>query len=85
MARVFNAREGFRRKDDCLPERLFQPLENGALAGQSMQHEEFETALTTLYGLKGWDTKTAIPGRKRLEELSLGWAADLLELSDQVE
>jgi aldehyde:ferredoxin oxidoreductase len=82
MARVFNAREGFSRKDDCLPERLFQPLENGPLAGQSMQHAEFERALTVLYGLKGWDPETAIPGRKRLEELSLGWAADLLERSN---
>jgi aldehyde:ferredoxin oxidoreductase len=81
MARVFNAREGFSRKDDCLPERLFQPLENGPLAGQSMQHDEFERALTSLYGLKGWDPETAIPSRKRLEELSLGWAADLLERS----
>jgi aldehyde:ferredoxin oxidoreductase len=79
MARVFNIREGFSRKDDCLPERLFQPLENGALAGQSMHHDEFEQALTCLYNLKGWDPETAIPSRKRLEELSLGWAADLLE------
>jgi aldehyde:ferredoxin oxidoreductase len=82
MARVFNAREGFSRKDDSLPERLFQPLENGALAGQSLNHEDFERALTRLYGLKGWDPETTIPSRKRLEELSLGWAADLLERSD---
>ncbi len=82
MARVFNAREGFSRKDDCLPERLFQPLENGALAGQSMQHADFEQALTRLYYLKGWDPETTVPSRKRLEQLSLGWAADLLEQSE---
>jgi len=67
MARLFNAREGFSRKDDRLPERLFQGLENGALAGQPMQHEEFEQALTFLYGLKGWDPQTGTPGRKQLE------------------
>ncbi|MFH2040423.1 MAG: aldehyde ferredoxin oxidoreductase family protein [Chloroflexota bacterium] len=78
MARVFNAREGFTRKDDRLPERMFQPLENGALIGQSMQHEEFEHALTQLYGLKGWDPETGTPNREKLVELSLGWAADLL-------
>jgi aldehyde:ferredoxin oxidoreductase len=78
MARVFNAREGFTRQDDRLPERMFQALENGALIGQSMQHEEFEHALTQLYGLKGWDPETGTPDRKKLEELSLGWAADLL-------
>jgi aldehyde:ferredoxin oxidoreductase len=42
MARVFNMREGFSRKDDSLPERLFQPLENGALEGQAMPRDEFE-------------------------------------------
>jgi len=79
MARVFNAREGFTRKDDTLPERLFAPLENGALKGEVFPWDEFESALTVLYGLKGWDPETGIPTRKRLETLSLGWAADILE------
>jgi aldehyde:ferredoxin oxidoreductase len=47
MARAFNAREGFTRKDDALPERLFQGIENGALQGQSMPRS-FEQALTRL-------------------------------------
>jgi aldehyde:ferredoxin oxidoreductase len=79
MARVFNAREGFSRTDDVLPERLYQRLENGALEGESMPRDDFERALTVLYGLKGWDPETGIPTRKRLEELSLGWAADMLD------
>jgi aldehyde:ferredoxin oxidoreductase len=79
LARVFNAREGFSRKDDVLPERLYQGLENGALKGESMPRDDFEHALTVLYGLKGWDPETGIPTRKRLEKLSLGWAADMLE------
>ena len=78
MARVFNAREGFTRKDDTLPERLFTPLENGALKGEVFPRDEFESALTVLYGLKGWDPETGIPTRERLEALSLGWVADLL-------
>jgi len=78
MARIFNAREGFTRKDDSLPERLFTPLENGALEGQVFPRDEFEIALSNLYNLKGWDPETGIPTRKRLEELSLGWAANLL-------
>jgi aldehyde:ferredoxin oxidoreductase len=79
MARVFNAREGFSRKDDVLPERLFQALENGALQGQSMPREDFDQALTRLYKIKGWDAKTGTPTRERLETLSLNWAAGLLE------
>jgi aldehyde:ferredoxin oxidoreductase len=78
MARVFNAREGFTRSDDTLPERLFGPLENGHLKGKSYPREEFEEALTELYRLKGWDQETGTPTREKLESLSLGWAADLL-------
>ena len=79
MARVFNAREGFSRKDDVLPERLFQGLENGAIQGQGIPREDFEQALTRIYKTKGWDEQTGMPTRERLEALSLEWAADLME------
>ena len=79
MARVFNMRDGFSRKDDTLPERLFQGLENGPLKGNAIPRDEFEQALTVLYSLKGWDAETGRPTRERLEALSLGWAADLLD------
>jgi aldehyde:ferredoxin oxidoreductase len=79
MARLFNIREGFSRKDDTLPERFFQGLENGPLKGSAFPRDEFEQALTVLYELKGWDIETGRPGRERLEALSLGWAAELME------
>jgi len=78
LARVFNAREGFSRKDDTLPERLFSPLENGALKGEVFPRDEFESALTTLYGIKGWNLETGMPTPEKLEALSLGWAVDKL-------
>lgn len=78
MARVFNVREGFSRKDDMLPERLFQGLENGPLKGNAISRDEFERALTILYRLKGWDPETGQPSQERLEALSLGWAAKLM-------
>jgi len=78
LARLFNVREGFTRRDDTLPERLFQPLENGALAGVAISREEFEQTMTALYRLKGWDPLTTIPTRERLAELELEWAADLV-------
>lgn len=78
MARIFNLREGFSRKDDTLPERIFQGLENGPLQGLGLPREDFEQALTILYEIKGWDPETGIPTRERLESLSLGWAAELL-------
>ena len=79
MARAFNIREGFTRQDDTLPERLFQPLEGGALTGQAIPRQDFEQALTWLYHIKGWDVETGCPTRQRLESLSLGWAADLID------
>jgi aldehyde:ferredoxin oxidoreductase len=78
MARIFNLREGFSRKDDTLPERLFQPLENGALQGQSMPRDEFEQSLTILYDKKGWDPQTGIPKAEKLRQLGLDWAIDIL-------
>jgi aldehyde:ferredoxin oxidoreductase len=78
MARIFNLREGFSREDDHLPERLFQPLENGALEGHSMPREEFEEALTNLYRIKGWNPESGIPTKARLGELSLDWATDMV-------
>ena len=78
MARIFNLREGFSRKDDTLPERLFQGLENGALQGQSLPRDEFEESLSILYRLKGWDPQTGIPTPEKLKALSLDWALGML-------
>lgn len=80
MARIFNLREGFSRKDDTLPEQLFQGLENGALKGNAIPRAEFEQSLTSLYRLKGWDPETGIPTRERLATLSLDWAVEMLPL-----
>jgi aldehyde:ferredoxin oxidoreductase len=79
LARLFNMREGFSSKDDTLPERLFQPLESGALTGEAMPREAFEQAMTDLYRVKGWDPETGNPTLAQLEKLQLGWAASLME------
>jgi aldehyde:ferredoxin oxidoreductase len=78
LARVFNIREGFSRADDMLPDRLFQPLEGGALAGVAMSRAEFERTLTDLYEIKGWDPVTSAPTRRRLRELGIEWAAETI-------
>jgi aldehyde:ferredoxin oxidoreductase len=79
LARIFNIREGFSRKDDTLPERLFQPLESGPLQGVAYPREDFERALTDLYEIKGWDPATSMPTRAKLAELGIEWAADVVE------
>ena len=78
LARVFNVREGLNRHDDTLPDRLFSPLENGALEGVSIDRQAFEETMTAVYHEKGWNPETAAPTRERLVKLGLEWAADLI-------
>jgi aldehyde:ferredoxin oxidoreductase len=84
LARVFNARQGLTRADDGLPERLFAPLENGALAGAAIPRAEFAQALNDLYRIKGWDPETGAPTRAKLRALEIEWAADSARLSTEV-
>ncbi|HVN53477.1 MAG TPA: aldehyde ferredoxin oxidoreductase family protein [Anaerolineaceae bacterium] len=79
LARIFNLREGLTPADDALPPRLFEPLENGPLAGRCISREDFARAMRTLYALKGWDLETGIPTPAKLAELDIDWAAKLLE------
>ena len=81
LARAFNVREGLSRKDDALPDRLFEPLEGGALTGVAISRPDFERAMTELYRLKGWDPVAAAPTRERLRALDIAWVADLLSLA----
>jgi aldehyde:ferredoxin oxidoreductase len=78
MARAFNVREGFSRKEDALPERLFTPLENGLLQGVGISKSDFERTMSDLYRCKGWNPETGAPTRERLRELDIEWAADLI-------
>lgn len=78
LARAFNVLNGFSRRDDVLPERLFQPLPSGPLEGVGIAKEEFEQTMDRLYALKGWDPVSTAPTRSRLRELDIEWVADLL-------
>jgi len=79
LARAFNVREGFSRRDDTLPVRLFEPIPAGPLAGAAISRPEFERTMSALYEIKGWDPGTAAPRRERLRRLDIEWVADLLE------
>jgi aldehyde:ferredoxin oxidoreductase len=79
MARVFNLREGFGRKDDTLPDRLLEPLESGPLQGKGIDRQEFEEALTQFYEAMGWDPKEGVPTRGKLAELNLYWLDEYLK------
>ena len=73
MFRIFNCREGFTPKDDVLPDRFFEPLENGAIEGSRLSRDDFRTAIETYYGMMGWDPDTGKPSQAKLHEMGLGW------------
>jgi aldehyde:ferredoxin oxidoreductase len=79
LCRAFNVREGITRKDDKLPKRFSEPLPEGPYKGEAFSEDVFERMLTQLYELRGWNEKTGVPTRKKLEELELGYVADDLE------
>ncbi len=68
MFRLINIREGLTAEDDKLPERFFQP-KSGALADKPLDHEKMEEAKSYYYTLMGWDSKTGIPLKEKVEEL----------------
>ncbi|MDK2878925.1 MAG: aldehyde:ferredoxin oxidoreductase [Thermoanaerobacteraceae bacterium] len=70
MARLFNIKHGISSEEDTLPERLFEPLENGAYKGVAIDREEFNKALKTYYQIMGWDEK-GVPTYGKLVELGL--------------
>jgi len=73
LERMFNVREGFRRRDDAFPKRITEePLPDGASAGQVF---EAQPLLTEYYKERGWDPETGIPLPAKLNELGLGFAA----------
>ncbi|MGQ9637418.1 MAG: aldehyde ferredoxin oxidoreductase C-terminal domain-containing protein [Thermodesulfobacteriota bacterium] len=75
IERLFNLREGFRKKDDTLPFRsLFEPMPNGPAKGNTVPFDEM---LLEYYFLIGWD-QMGIPKEETLEILKLEEFIDLL-------
>lgn len=75
MARAFAGRRGLSAADDALPDRFFEPLPSGPLAGAALDREEFAAALRGYYEMRGWNVETGMPERHKLEELGI---ADLV-------
>lgn len=71
LARCFNIREGFSRKDDYLPERLaVEPIPQGPSKGAVTTKEEQDKLLDKYYELYGYD-KRGVPTQNRLRLLGL--------------
>ncbi len=73
MMRYFNAREGFTKEDDTLPERLFEPFQDGPSKGVALDREKYEKSKELYYEIAGWDKETGNPTEGTLKKLSLSW------------
>ena len=71
MTRLFNQREGFSRKDDTIPPRIYlDPLPEGNPKGRVVTKEAFEKMLTEYYQIWGWDEQGR-PTNTTIQELDL--------------
>lgn len=78
LMRTFNAREGFTRKEDALPEKFFAPLGGtGPTAGIAVGRDEFEKALDLYYEMHGW-TANGVPTPGALKKSDIEWAVPYL-------
>ena len=68
LTRLFNAREGFHRKDDTLPRRcLEEPMPSGPAKGHVV---ELDSMLNEYYSIRGWD-ENGSPTKPRIRRLGL--------------
>lgn len=71
LCRMFNVREGFSRKDDCLPRRLMEePIKDGLSKGELISQQDLDFMLDEYYEARGWD-KNGIPSAAKLQELGI--------------
>ena len=78
MLRVINYREGITGKDDTLPKRFFQQIGDPRPTTDPLDPAEFAAAQRFYYAAMGW-TPEGNPTRARLENLGVGWVADILD------
>ena len=72
LTRAVCVREGARREDDVLPERLMaQPVPTGPAEGMVNDREMLELMKDAYYDFRGWDRATGIPTQEKLQELEL--------------
>jgi len=79
MIKVLNARMGFNRKDDKVPERWFEPIYVEGKEqvfedyyGHPISRNEIEKLLDDYYDERGFDISKGTPSRSKLIELGLG-------------
>jgi aldehyde:ferredoxin oxidoreductase len=71
LTRLFNLREGFSRRDDSIPPRVYlDPLPEGNPKDKVVPEQDFQRMLSEYYRLYGWDDRGR-PSQETLRELDL--------------
>ena len=71
MKRLFNQREGWQPKDDCLPPRLLsEALSTGVAQGVGLTAAELQAMIQSYYAARGWDDNGFV-SESKLKELEL--------------
>lgn len=80
LERLYIVREGIRRKDDRLVGKWVEgPVPSGQFKGDTIDSGKWEIMLDDYYERRGWDKKTGIPARTKLEYLGLSEEAVWLD------
>jgi aldehyde:ferredoxin oxidoreductase len=74
LARIFNMREGMTRADDSLPARMNTPFKTKSVNEKPVTPESLQEAISSFYGMMGWDTETGVPTKATLQQLDIEWA-----------
>lgn len=78
LEKAFNSRLGMRREHDTVCERwMHEPTPEGMYEGR-VAGDMFEQVLSEYYEWRGWDEKTGLQTRTKLEELGMEDVADVL-------
>ncbi|MCG8485829.1 MAG: aldehyde ferredoxin oxidoreductase family protein [Clostridia bacterium] len=70
MSRAYNLSCGFTYKDDRLPDRLHEPLEDATFENSAIDREKFQKAIKIYYGLMDWDEE-GVPLRDEMDALDV--------------
>jgi aldehyde:ferredoxin oxidoreductase len=74
MERVILNREGIRRKDDLMPDRITkEAIGSGSTKGRTLTAEQYAFMLDDYYRLRGWDADGVVT-----EETKRKWGLDTL-------
>jgi aldehyde:ferredoxin oxidoreductase len=83
LQRLYNLREGERRKDSIFPKRFYtDPLPEGPAKGMVVDSQKVDRMLEDYYETRGWNRKEGIPTPQKMAELGLEKDLSGLKLSD---